>query len=66
MSTKEEKELNAIHADLVVLEGMIAVALHGAYKNMDSVLLGNSLEIMKEFLERRTERLDSLLTGGAC
>lgn len=60
------EELQALQADLVILEGMICVLKQSAYSGTQSVLLGNSLEVLEEFLDTRTDRLDGIVTGGMC
>ncbi len=65
MSTSTIHELQAIQSDLVVLEGMLEMAKQSAYRDTNPALIGNSLEVMVEFLARRTERMDKIV-GGAC
>lgn len=60
------EELQALQADLVILEGMIGVLKQSAYSGTQSVLLGNALEVLEEFLGTRTDRLDGIVTGGMC
>lgn len=63
MNGKMIQELQAIQADLVVLEGMIEMAKQSAYRETNPALIGNSLEIMSEFLSSRTERMDMIVGG---
>ena len=65
MSTAIIHELQAIQADLMVLEGMLEMAKQSAYIDTNPVLIGNSLEVMGEFLAHRTERMDKIV-GGSC
>ncbi len=65
MNGKVIQELQAIQADLVVLEGMIEMTKQSAYRETNPALIGNSLEIMSEFLSSRTERMD-MIVGGMC
>lgn len=44
---------------------MIEVLKNGAYTGTQPVLIGNSLDIMSEFLAVRSDRLDRLI-GGMC
>ena len=37
-----------------------------AYSGTQSVLLGNALEVLEEFLGTRTDCLDGIVTGGMC
>lgn len=60
------EELQKLQADLVILEGMIGMLKQSAYSGTKSVLLGNSLEVLEEFLGTRTDRLDGIVTGGMC
>lgn len=62
MTPQTLKELQNIQADLVVLEGMIKVLIRNAYSGKESpVLIGNSLEVLAEFLGTRADRLDSII-----
>lgn len=60
MNALLRNEIQAIQCDLVILEGMIEVLRDSAYSGTDPALIGNSLEIMKEFVESRTNRLDNI------
>ena len=55
------KELSAIQADMVSMEGMIEALIRGAYNGTRTEHIGNSLEILKEYMGRRAERLDMLI-----
>lgn len=59
-----KSEIKTIQADLVVLEGMIETLKDSAYRSTPSVLIGNSLEVMQEFLSARTDRMDMLVYAG--
>ena len=62
MTPQTLKELQNIQADLVVLEGMIKVLISSAYSGKEPpVLIGNSLEVLAEFLENRADKLDSII-----
>lgn len=63
MNTLLKNEIEMIQCDLVVLEGMIDILKESAYSGVNPVLIGNSLEIMREFLEVRTNRLDNIKWG---
>lgn len=52
------KEIDAIQADMVCMEGLAK----GAYTGMRVEYIGNSLEILKDYLGQRAERLDMLCT----
>lgn len=58
------EELQALQADLVTLEGMIGVLKQSAYSGTKPVLLGNAMEVLEEFLGKRADRLDGIVTGG--
>lgn len=55
------KELSAIQADMVSMEGMIEALIRGAYNGAKTEHIGNSLEILKEYIGLRAERLDMLI-----
>lgn len=54
------KEINAIQADMVTMEGMLEVLAKGAYTGTMIEYIGNSLEILRDYLGQRAERLDRL------
>lgn len=64
MNTLLKNEIQTIQCDLVMLEGMIDVLTESAYAGINPVLIGNSLEIMKEFLKDREERLEEAVLPG--
>ena len=66
MSASVIQELQVIHTDLVVLEGMLETVKKSAYKDVNPVLLGNSLEVMGEFLAHRLERMDRIIIRETC
>lgn len=55
------KELSAIQADMVSMEGMIEALIRGAYNGTRTEHIGNSLEILREYMGQRAERLDMLI-----
>lgn len=55
------KELSAIQADMVSMEGMIEALTRGAYNGTRTEHIGNSLEILREYMGQRAERLDMLI-----
>lgn len=55
------KELSAIQADMVSMEGMIEALIRGAYNGTKTEYIGNSLEILKEYIGLRAEKLDMLM-----
>ena len=55
------KELSAIQADMVSMEGMIEALIRGAYNGTKTEHIGNSLEILKEYIALRAEKLDMLM-----
>jgi len=54
------KEIGAIQADMVCMEGMLEALAKGAYNGTRVEHIGNSLEILKDYLGQRAERLDML------
>lgn len=62
MNAMLKTEIQKIQVDLVMLEGMIDVLKESAYSGMNPMLIGNSLEIMKEFLCARSDRMDNITT----
>lgn len=56
------KELQELQADLVTLEGMVKVLIGSAYSGKEpTVLIGNSLEVLAEFLGNRADKIDSII-----
>lgn len=55
------KELAAVHADMVSMEGMIEALIRGAYSGTRVEYIGNSLEILRDYLGERADRLDGLI-----
>ncbi len=55
------KELSALQTDMVCMEGMLAALAAGAYNDARVEYIGNSLEILKEYIGQRAERLDMLI-----
>lgn len=55
------KELTAIQADMVSMEGMIEALIRGAYNGTRTEHIGNSLEILREYIGLRAEKLDMLI-----
>lgn len=54
------KEIGAIQTDMVRMEGMLAALEEGAYSGTRTEYIGNSLEILREYLGQRADRLDLL------
>lgn len=54
------KEINVIQADMVCMEGMLEALAKGAYTGTRVEYIGNSLEILRDYLGQRAERLDML------
>lgn len=54
------KEIDAIQADMVCMEGMLEALVKSAYAGMRVEYIGNSLEILRDYLGQRAERLDIL------
>ena len=54
------KEINTIQADIVCVEGMLEALTKGAYTGISVEYIGNSLEILKEYLGQRADRLDQI------
>ena len=63
MNAMLKAEIQKIQVDLVMLEGMIEALIESAYAGTNPTLIGNSLEIMKEFLGARSERMDDIAAG---
>lgn len=61
MSSISMNELEKIQADMVVMEGMLEALAIGAYSGIKVEYIGNSLEVLKEYLGNRVDRLDSLV-----
>ncbi len=55
------KEINAIQADMVCMEGMLEALVKGAYTGTRAEYIGNALEILVEYLGRRADKLDCLI-----
>ena len=63
MNAMLKDEIQKIQVDLVMLEGMIDALKESAYSGTNPTLIGNSLEIMKEFLCARSDRTDNIVMG---
>ena len=55
------KELAAIQNEMVAMEGMMEALIKSAYNGTRVEYIGNSLEILKDYLEQRSDRLDGLI-----
>lgn len=64
MSTPIMQELQTLQADLVTMEGMVEVLRKSAYSGIQTALLGDSLEVLGEYLAIRAGRLDEIVSGG--
>lgn len=54
------REIDTIQADMVCMEGMLEALAAGAYSGTRAEYIGNSLEILRDYLGQRAERLDML------
>ncbi len=54
------KEIDTIQSDMACMEGMLEALAKGAYTGMRVEYIGNSLEILRDYLGQRAERLDML------
>lgn len=63
MNVMLKAEIQKIQVDLVMLEGMIEALIESAYAETNPALIGNVLEIMKEFLEARADRMEDIAAG---
>ena len=54
------KEIDAIQRDMVCMEGMLAALADGAYHGAKPEHIGNSLEVLGDYLGQRAERLDMI------
>lgn len=52
------KEISAIQADMICMEGMLEALVKGAYAGARVEYIGNSLEILKDYLGQRADQLD--------
>lgn len=55
------KELAAMQCDMLVMEGMLEALVRGAYNGTSIEHIGNCLEILREYVGQRAEKLDSLI-----
>lgn len=55
------KEIDAIQTDMVMMESMLDALAIGASNGTRPECIGNSLEILKEYLADRSERLDGVV-----
>ena len=55
------EELAALQADMVSMEGMLEAMIKGAYSGVKVEHIGNSMEILRDYLGQRAEKLDSLI-----
>lgn len=56
------KEIQRIQADICVIEGMVGAVLENAYGGTKTEYIGNSLEVLKEYIGKRAGELDALGT----
>lgn len=58
-----------LQAEMVCMEGMIEALIKGAYNGTKLEYIGNSLEVLRDYLGRRADKLDGLIRvlteGGA-
>lgn len=54
------KEIDVIQTDMVRMEGMLKALADSSYSGVRVEYIGNSLEILKDYLGQRVERLDML------
>lgn len=64
MSASVMQELRTLQADLVTMEGMVGVLRKSAYSGIQAALLGDSLEVLGEYVAIRAGRLDEIVSGG--
>ena len=64
MSEPVMQELRTLQADLVTMEGMVGVLRKSAYSGIQTALLGDSLEVLGEYVAIRAGRLDEIVSGG--
>lgn len=57
------KEIGVIQADMVCMEGMLEALAKGAYTGTRVEYIGNSLEILRDYLGQRSEQLDMLCSS---
>lgn len=55
------KELAVMQADMIIMEGMLEAMIRSAYNGTRIEHIGNSLEILREYIGHRAEKLDSLI-----
>lgn len=54
------KEIDAIQTDMIRMGSMLNALAAGAYNGIRSECIGNSLEILAEYMASRSERLDDV------
>lgn len=55
------KELAVIQGDMIAMEGMLEALVRGVYNGTKIEHIGNCLEILREYVGQRAEKLDSLI-----
>ncbi len=53
-------EIDAVQLDMICMEGMLSALAAGAYNGERAEHIGNSLEILREYLGQRSEQLDQI------
>lgn len=54
-------ELIVMQAEMVTMEGMLEALIKGAYNGTRIEYIANSLEILLEYMGRRSEKLDMII-----
>ncbi len=52
------KEIERIQADMCVIKGMVSAVIENAYGGTRTEYIGNSLEVLKEYIGKRADELD--------
>lgn len=55
------KEIDAIQTDMVCMEGMLDALAKSTYDGTRAEHIGNALEILRDYLGQRADRLDMLI-----
>lgn len=54
------EEIDAVQTDMILMENMLDALIAGAYNEIRPESIGNSLEILKEYLAVRSGRLETI------
>lgn len=55
------RELTSLQAEMVIMEGMIEALIKGTYNGTRIEYIGSSLEILREYMGQRSDKLDRLI-----